>query len=293
MPLPVTPVIVTFNSAQVLAPCLASLRGETAAPIVVDNASQDGSAALAQALGARVKVNARNEGFGRAMNIGAAMADTEFLLLANPDLTFDEKAIAALCNAARACPQASLFGPRLIEPDGRVFAPARSLLEASRSNGASAASLPNGDRTLPFLSGACYLVRRAAFENYGGFDPNIFLFYEDDDLCRRFCDAGAAPVLVHAAVVRHSRGQSSAPARGRDYRARWHLAWSRAYVARKYGLSAGGGGTIFKSGLKYLDALARRDTARLERHGGTLAGAFAAMRGQSALEKEGLGLPVN
>jgi N-acetylglucosaminyl-diphospho-decaprenol L-rhamnosyltransferase len=292
MPLPVTPVIVTFNSAHVLAPCLASLRGETAQPIVIDNAGADGAAALAQTLGARVKVNARNQGFGRAMNIGAAMAETEFLLLANPDLTFDEGAIAALCQAACDYPQASLFGPRLIEPDGRVFYPAGSLLEAKPRNAKGPAPLPEGDCSLPFLSGACYLVRRAAFEAIGGFDPQIFLFYEDDDLCRRFADAGAPPVYVHAAIVRHTRGQSSAPARGRAYKARWHLAWSRAYVARKYGLRAGSAGTIFKSGFKYLPALATRDAARRERHGGTLAGAFAAMRGLSALEKEGLDSPV-
>ena len=292
MPLPVTPVIVTFNSAHVLATCLASLRGETAPPIVVDNASQDASAALAQSLGARVRVNARNQGFGRAMNIGAALADTEFLLLANPDLSFDEGAIAALWEAARACPQASLFGPRLVEPDGRIFLPARSLLEAKPGKPNTASPPPEGDCPLPFLSGACYLARRAAFEAIGGFDPRIFLFYEDDDLCRRFADTGAGPVYVHAAVVRHSRGKSSSPARGRVYQARWHLAWSRAYVARKYGLRAGNAGTIFKSGLKYLHALATRDAARRERHGGTLAGAFAAMRGLSALEKEGLNLPV-
>ena len=289
MPAPVTPVIVTFNSAAVLGACLASLRGETLAPIVIDNASSDASAALAAELGAHVCVNLRNEGFGRAMNSGAALADSELLLLVNPDLTFDPGAIAALLKAAQDYPGASLFGPRLIEPDGRVFFPDQSLLSPQRRKSRAAAALPEGDCTQPFLSGACYFVRRASFQALGGFDPNIFLFYEDDDLCRRFSDAGGPPVYVHGAVARHARGKSSAPAKGRQFRARWHLAWSRVYVARKYGARPQILRLLCKSGVKYLLAAAMCDSARRERHGGTIAGTLAALLGKSALQKEGLG----
>ena len=80
------------------------------------------------------------------------------------------------------------------------------------------------------------MMRRAVFLDLGGFDENIFLFYEDDDLCRRVADRGRALIHVHGAEALHGRGRSSAPEPGRVFRSRWHQAWSRAYVSRKYGL---------------------------------------------------------
>ena len=61
--------------------------------------------------------------------------------------------------------------------------------------------LPEGDVCAPFFSGACFLVRRDLFLRLGGFDENIFLFYEDDDLCRRIADGGLSLVYVPQAVV--------------------------------------------------------------------------------------------
>ncbi|HZB37140.1 MAG TPA: glycosyltransferase, partial [Beijerinckiaceae bacterium] len=63
---PVTAIVVAFDSAHVLPACLDALRREDVPAIVVDNASEDGSAEMAEAHGARVIRNARNEGYGRA-----------------------------------------------------------------------------------------------------------------------------------------------------------------------------------------------------------------------------------
>ena len=117
-----------------------------------------------------------------------------------------------------------------------MFFQPRSLLAPYLSNPGGKLALPEGEACAPFFSGACFLVRRDLFLRLGGFDQNIFLFYEDDDLCRRIADAGARAGLCAAGVVRHGRGASSAPKPGRIFRARWHQAWSRAYVSRKYGL---------------------------------------------------------
>ena len=96
--------------------------------LLVDNASTDGSAELAEAGGARVRRNPRNEGYGRANNAGVRDVDTAFVLICNPDVTLAPGAMAALLFAAKRYPDAGLYAPRLVEPDGRVFFQARSLL---------------------------------------------------------------------------------------------------------------------------------------------------------------------
>jgi len=215
----VTAIVVAFDSAHALPDCLGALSREGVPVIVVDNASLDSSADLAAALGARVIRSARNEGYGRANNRGARAADSDFLLIVNPDIVLDPGAVAALVAAAARYPDAGLLAPRIVEPDGRVFFQPRSLLSPYLPNPSGRLNLPGGDVCAPFLSGACFIIRRALFQQLGGFDPNIFLFYEDDDLCRRVADAGHALVHVHAAIARHGRGRSSAPKPGRVFRA--------------------------------------------------------------------------
>ena len=289
-----TAVVVAYDSAHALPDCLGALRREGISAIVVDNASGDGSAALAEQLGARVIRNNVNEGYGRANNRGVAAAETPLVLILNPDVVLDEGAAAALAAAAERYPDAGVLAPRLVEADGRLFFQPRSLLSPYLHNAAGVERLPEGDCCAPFLSGAALLVRREAFLQLGGFDENIFLFYEDDDLCRRMADAGHALVHVHAAVARHGRGRSSAPAPGRIFRARWHQAWSRVYISRKYGFRSGAASTLAKNLMKLLGAALVFDRRRIARYAGSAAGTWAALRGVDALRYQGIlhGAPI-
>jgi N-acetylglucosaminyl-diphospho-decaprenol L-rhamnosyltransferase len=284
----VTAVLVSHDSAGLLPACLDALTAEGVAIVVVDNASRDASAALAEARGAAVIRLSRNEGYGRANNAGIAAASTEFVLVCNPDAVPDPGSMAALVAAADRYPDAGLLAPRIVEPDGRFFFQPRSLLAPYLTNPGGHLALPEGDACAPFLSGACFLIRRELALALGGFDPAIFLFYEDDDLCRRIADAGHALVHVHDAVVRHARGASSAPEPGRIFRSRWHQAWSRAYVSRKYGLPDPAPGMAAVNTLKTLLSALTFRRALVERYGGSAAGAFAFLRGRTALAQQGL-----
>ncbi len=282
-------IVVAHDSEHALPDCLRALAAEHVPALVVDNASRDESAALAAAAGAEVLRNARNEGYGRANNRGVAAATrAERVLILNPDLILQPGAADALLAAARRYPEAGLLAPRLVEPDGRVFYQPRSLLAPYLTNPRAKRALPEGDACAPFLSGACLMVRRDLFLEVGGFDPNIFLFYEDDDLCRRVAEAGHALVHVHGAQALHGRGRSSAPEPGRVFRTRWHQAWSRAYVSRKYGLPDPSTGMLAVNAPKAALARLALRRAQWERYGGSAAGALAALRGHTALAREGL-----
>ena len=278
----VTAIVVTFDSAHALPECLGALRADDVPVIVVDNASTDDTVAVAEGWGARVIRNAHNEGYGRANNIGARAADTDFVLIVNPDCVVDRGAVAALVDAARRYPDAAFFAPQILEPSGRVFYQPRSLLATSLTNPDGKLVLPEGEACAPFFSGACFLMRRDVFLKLGGFDDNIFLFYEDDDLCRRVADSGSALIYVPQAVVRHGRGQSSGEKPGRIFASRWHQAWSRAYVSRKYGLPNPAPGMFAINALKAVGASLTFRRKLVERYGGSAAGAWAAMRGRKA-----------
>lgn len=277
---PVTAVVVTFNSERVIAACLTELAAQGVKAIVVDNNSTDGTVEVAGQHGAVVIRNDANLGYGRANNIGVAAADGEFVLIINPDVTVNADMIGALMAATQAYPAAGIYAPRIFEPDGREYFKTSSYL----SPGPAAKAAPHGDVCVPMVQGSCFLMRRALFLEMGGFDENIFLFYEDDDLCRRLNDSRRAIIYVHDASVRHLLGGSSTPRKGSTYLSRFHQAWSKAYVARKYGLPSPAWTMMLVNGLKYPGAFLSGKRTRIERYAGSFMGALSAVRGRSAWE---------
>lgn len=281
---PITAIVVAYQSGAVLGRCLGDLAAAGLPIIVVDNASRDESRTIAEAVGARVIVNASNQGFGRAMNQGVAAAETPYCLLINPDIRTPPDAPANLLAMLERAPPAFAIAPRLVEPDGRDFALSASLINPVIASDHT----PPGAQQRSVLSGAALLVRRADFLALGGFDPNIFLFWEDNDLCRRAVDHGKRLLLADEVRMQHARGGSSAAAPGQIYRMRWHQAWSRFYVLAKYGLDSDARSWIGRFQRKALLARLVGDRARRERYEGSRDGAQAFLRGETALTKEGL-----
>ncbi len=113
------------------------------------------------------------------------------------------------------------------------------------------------------------MVRADLFKSLGGFDRNIFLFYEDDDLCRRVVEAGSSIIYIHQSIVLHLRGQSSTPSLRTIYVMRACQAWSRGYISAKHGLVYRPVPTAVIYGLKLIFATLTLNRSRIARYGGT------------------------
>lgn len=229
-------VIVAYRSGAVIGRCLEALRTLDDV-IVVDNAQDDDLERQLRALDPRVRYirNVRNEGFGCAANRGIAAADHDFVLLVNPDAVLGSDCIDALLAAAEEYPEAALLAPTLYNPSGHVErSHDADLFSAKAMPRRRMDPLPDGDVCARNLSGAVLLIRRAPFQAIGGFDPEIFLFYEDDDLCLRLQTRGHALILVQTARAEHIGGASSEFRYRLLWRKYWHLAWSRLYIEDKY-----------------------------------------------------------
>ncbi len=219
----VSVIIVTCNSAEYLRACLESLRSTGAEIIVVDNASTDNSAEVAQRHGARVIRNGENRGFAGAANQGARAAAGNCLLFLNPDTVllggFEE-----LARALEENPGAGAAAGLLLDPAGRpqVGFNLRALPSfvtlafevlllnrlwpgnpVNRRYRCLDAPLDRaGETEQP--AGACLAVRRQALEEVGYWDEAFHpLWFEDVDLCQRLRRAGFAIRFCPAARWRH------------------------------------------------------------------------------------------
>lgn len=121
---PVTVAVVSWNTKKLLDRCLASLepaqRAGLAEVLVIDNDSQDGSAALVRDrhAWAHLVASGENLGYGRAINLAAATTDAPWLAIANADVALRPDALEALLAAGESDPEAGILAPRLIRPDG-------------------------------------------------------------------------------------------------------------------------------------------------------------------------------
>lgn len=231
----VSVVSVAYRSAAVIGDALASV-AQAKAAIVVDNASDDDSAGAARRAlpSVRILSNAVNQGFGRANNQGVALVETEFALLLNPDARMAAGAVEALVAAADRNPNAGIVAPAILNADGKRIASHNVGLFDQHKIAGKERRPPDGDICADFLSGAVMLVRVAAFREVGGFDPEIFLYFEDDDLCLKMRRAGHALVQAPEAAAHHQGGLSSPPTDEILRRKYWHHAWSRLYLEAKH-----------------------------------------------------------
>ena len=222
-------VCVVFNPGAELKDFAVSLQGATRHPVelvLVDNGTDDTvTRAVADAHGARVLTPGANLGYGSGANAGAQGADARWLVVANSDLVWGPGSLDELIDAAARHPRAGSVGPALLNPDGTVYPSARELPSLTQGAGHALFArvwpanpwtrayqqrqqLAGAERAAGWLSGACLLLRREAFEQVGGFDSSYFMFFEDLDLGERLGQAGWDNVYVPTARVTHVGGTS-------------------------------------------------------------------------------------
>jgi len=209
-------VIVSFNCRDALRQCLASLPATRV--VVIDNASTDGSATLAQI------TNDTNRGFAAACNQGIAATTEPFILLLNPDTV--SPPVQQLLDFMEANPTAGACGPRILNPDGTRQVSCRRFPTWWRMVLAELGLrmfyyVANPGREVEQLMGSCLLVRRAALEKVGLLDERFFLYFEEVDLCLRLHQAGWSVMFVPDATVTHTGGASSRTMRTEALRHRY------------------------------------------------------------------------
>jgi len=258
-------VIINYRSYDLLMDCLGSLEGELEPGrdmvVVVDNASGDGSAdQIAQVLSERrwgswvqLERSEINGGFAYGNNVGIKAVSADHYLLLNSDTLVRPGAIEKLLKAMGDRSEAGIVSPRLEWPDGGAQSscfyyqsPIKELLSAA-ATGPVSKLFGNRDHALairdepmltPWTSFACVMIRKQVIDQVGLLDEDYFMYYEDDDYCRRTTGAGWDILNWPDAHVVHLRG-GSGPVKKltaqRKRRPKYLYASRARYFAKFYG----------------------------------------------------------
>jgi N-acetylglucosaminyl-diphospho-decaprenol L-rhamnosyltransferase len=209
----------------VLIECVDSLLANGARQIVVVENGEVGSVpASLRERGVLLVSPGVNLGYGRGVNRGVAMATpTTYVLVSNPDVVVHDGAVSAMVAYLETHDDVALVGPEILRPDGSVY-PSMRVFPNVWLAGAHAILAPlwpsnpatkryrstRSDGSVDWVSGACFLVRRSAFESVGGFDERYFMFAEDMVLCWQLGEHGFKVAATTDAVVTHIEGVSRA-----------------------------------------------------------------------------------
>jgi N-acetylglucosaminyl-diphospho-decaprenol L-rhamnosyltransferase len=151
----------------------------------------------------------------------------EWVLVSNADLVVHAGALGALRSALESHAAWALVGPRIFTESGEVYPSVRSFPSFVDAAGHALVALvnpenrftkrynpgtPEGDVVTGagWISGSCFLARRSALEELGGFDEAYFMYNEDMDLCWRAHHDGWGVGFAGTASVTHIQGVSTA-----------------------------------------------------------------------------------
>lgn len=209
-------IIPNYNGERFLSTCLNALRAQTYPAdrfevIVVDDASRDGSLRLLRRDYPEVRVVAlpENRGLAAACNAGAAIARGEALVMLNNDTEVEPGWLAALMEALTAHPEVGTVASKLLLFDQREILHSagdlygRDGIPRNRGVWERDRGQYDHDRRIFGGCGGAVAYRRAAWEEAGGFDEQLFMYLEDVDLAWRLRLLGWEAIFAPEARVYH------------------------------------------------------------------------------------------
>ena len=229
----VSVIIVSYNTKEILANCLAALFGQDRCidmeVFVVDNDSKDASADLVRNEFPEVRLidNRVNVGFAAANNQAFALSRGEYIILLNPDAYVKPYSIANAVEFMEQTPECGICGGKIVSPGGKLEPSARrfpsalsKLLTLSGISGKHPLSpvlnrhefggfAHDRPMAVDWVPGTFTIIRRSMLDAIGFFDERYYLYYEETDLCLRAKKAGWKVYFIPSAEVMHLGGACS------------------------------------------------------------------------------------
>ena len=249
-------IIPSYNTAALLEECIVSISSQhwraRVEVIVVDNASQDGSAEMTRRTFPDVAVVELpvNRGYGAACNAGTTCSQGDVLLFLNSDTRVLDGTLDAIVDAFHNSPEVAAVACHEISPVGETVLGCRS--HHTLRSGISFLSGyrlfrregdryrivdwdRQSDRWVDNVSGFAWAIRREMFDKLGGFDERLFLYCEEEDMALRLWQLGGRIRYIASARIVHLGARSSRGLGHLGRRKRWLRSF--VYLRQKHGHS--------------------------------------------------------
>lgn len=211
-------IYVYFNTPKELVDSISTIKDAISIKnyeeIVVNNNSPKDLPKMPHLKKIKVIKSKRNLGFGAGCNLGAKKASGKYLLFINPDTIFKKSSIDILLKKISSNKNIGVVGPKMVSEAGKTLpttstfiSPFNALFKFSFLGKFLTKNVVTKGQT-DVLSGACLLIKKNVFEEVEGFDENFFMYFEEQDLCKRIADLGYKIVYEPKSQITHFIGRS-------------------------------------------------------------------------------------
>ena len=149
-------------------------------------------------------LNKKNYGYSKAANQAIKLSDTQFILMFQADAIIDEKNIFKLLEVHKKYENSFIVSPTLFDEDKNLSVNSGSFPE---KNLKKTTFIPEGDICVETVLGSIMMFKKQDILEIGLYDENFFLYFLDDELCRRIRDKKKAVIQVLSVKATHAHGQ--------------------------------------------------------------------------------------
>ena len=230
----ITVIIVTFKSTDVIHNCIQSI-SKNIDIIIIENSKDEGFKFELEKKYPNVKcfLSNSNLGMGRGNNFGLKNVKTDFAFILNPDVILYKKTIQRMIESSYNLDEFSIIAPisknpnypnyKLSEKKGQKFNNKKPFKVISVDGYAMLLNLKR-------------INKLKIFKNFNYFDKNIFLYLENDDLCKRLIDHNENIFIIPLSKIIHlgSKGTNVKYSNEIELSRNWHWNWSKFYFNKKH-----------------------------------------------------------
>jgi GT2 family glycosyltransferase len=224
----VTVLIVTFKSEESIYRCI-NLIPKKYNVLVIENSADNIFKSDLEKKYNNVKciLAGENFGFGKASNIGLNLIKTKYTFLINPDTLLTSNTIEQLIYYSQKINNFALLSPVMMDLENINYRMGKKkTLPINKSDFLE----------VDFIKGFAMFFNMDKFKSVGFFDEKIFIYFEEDDLCRRVRKLNEKIYVIPSSKITHAGGQSHNKEFNEemDYSRHWHHMWSYYYYNKKH-----------------------------------------------------------
>jgi len=228
MTIDITFLIVTFKSRESIHRCI-NLIAKKYPILVIENSADKFFKDDLEKKYNNVKcvLAGENLGFGKASNIGLNLVKSKYTFLINPDTLLTSNTVEELIHYSQKINDFALLSPVMMDPEDKNY-------HIYKKKKLTINKLEYLE--VDFIKGFAMFFNMNKFKTIGFFDEKIFLYFEEDDLCRRVRKLNQKIYVILSSKITHVGGQSHNKEFNEemDSSRHWHHMWSYYYYNKKH-----------------------------------------------------------
>ena len=207
----ITLIIVCFNSYKLIQKNLSEI--SKFKTIIVDNTKSDEIRLLVEGVkNIKYIKTKKNLGYGKSNNLGVSESTTPFILILNPDILVKSEAIEILYKSYFIYENIGILVPALYDnSNNRRSNGSLSYINREKINKKNILNnqKAEGNTCYQFAVGCAFLIKKDFFDEIGGFDKDLFMYFEDNDLCDKTIEKNKSIIEIPESKMIHLQGLSA------------------------------------------------------------------------------------